>query len=83
MREEERNLVKNDTLKIEENHNILNVFLFALSLIVFNSNLDDINIHLENIDSNRYKKLEGKILTKNLNKYLDFSVFEKDLIDLF
>lgn len=83
MNPENRTLVENTATKISDNHNIINVFLFALSLIAFNDNLNESNIYLENLDSNKYQKLESKISMEQFVKYLDFNVIEKDLLNLF
>lgn len=73
--------------QIQETHNIFNVVLFSLWLLENNTDILDNNIYLENLDSNKYSKLENKInvnwLNNNLNPYLDFSIIEKDLIEMF
>lgn len=72
---------------IIENHNIFNVILFSLSLIWNNQDLIDNNIYLQNLDSNKYSKLDNKItlhsLTNTINPYLEFWKIEKDLIEIF
>lgn len=84
---EQRESIENDEKIIIENHNIFNVILFSLSLIMYNRDLIDNNIYLQNLDSNKYSKLENKInvnwLSNTLNPYLDFSIIEKDLIEMF
>lgn len=84
---DERETKENDEKKLIENHNIFNVVLFSLSLIMYNSDLIDTNIYLQNLDSTKYSKLETKILLNNDNlsliPYLDFSNIEKNLKDMF
>lgn len=83
----ERESKENEEKIIIENHNIFNVILFSLSLIMYNQDLIDNNIYLQNLDSNKYSKLENKIsvhqLTPIINLYLDFAIIEKDLIEMF
>lgn len=84
----ERESKESDEKIIIENHNIFNVILFSLSLIMYNSDLVDSNIYLQNLDSNKYSKLENKIslnqiwLQKIIN-YIDFWTIENDLIETF
>ncbi len=84
---EQRDSKEIDEKIIIENHNIFNVILFSLSLIMYNQDLIDNNIYLQNLDSNKYSKLENKInvnwISDILNPYLDFSIIEKDLIEIF
>ncbi len=72
---------------ISEYHNIFNVILFALSLIHRNEDLIDINVDLERLDSNKYKKLEQKIpIIKwvfEWQEYINFDKISKDLVELF
>lgn len=68
---------------IIENHNIFNVILFSLSVLMFNNNLIDNNIYLENLDSNKIHKIRIEILMEQFTKYLDFSFLKDDLKELF
>lgn len=80
---EDKNTSENIDRLVIENHNILNVLLFALSIISFKQDLMDMNIHLQNLDSNKLSIFKVKILVKEFVQYLDFNVVEKDLTDLF